>query len=88
MRTKEKKEFHSMVITFNGGGAGITSDHGNDIFWKKCYQQVEAVLKEDNGKVDSVLIITNFVEKGGGNKTEIGCGFSVENFRVKQTVQL
>lgn len=55
---------------------------------KKCYQQVEAVLKEGNGKVDSVLIITNFVEKGGGDKTEIGWGFSVENFRVKQTVQL
>lgn len=46
------------------------------------------MFKEDNGKVDSVLIITNFVEKGGGDKTEIGCGFSVENFRVKQTVQL
>lgn len=46
------------------------------------------MLKEDNGKVDSVLIIANFVEKGGGDKSEIEWGFSVENFRVKQTVQL
>lgn len=77
-----------MFIGFNGGGQGITSDHGNDIFWKKWYQQVEAVVGENNGELDNVPVIANFMEKGGEDKTKIGCDFSAENFRVKQTVQL
>lgn len=46
------------------------------------------MLGEDNGKLDRVPVIANFMEKGGGEKTEIGWGFPAENFRVKQTVQL
>lgn len=58
-----------MFIRFNGVG-GITVDHAMTFLEK--YQQVEAVLREDIRKLDEVPVITNLMEKGGGDKIEIG----------------
>ena len=41
------------------------------------------MLGEDNGELDCVPVTANVMEKGGGDKTEIGCVFFSRKFQSK-----